>query len=141
MQVWKILRLLKRHCVQSMLIEKKLQVQFACFQVIHRDLAARNILLGNGYVAKVADFGLARDVYKYQKYVKKSSVSVVYSIMLETMCFLLVKRPFLNSSCIHHFNQCVSSSRPYCLSGGWQLSPSSTQSLQRRQMCKLKFSL
>ncbi|CAB4037450.1 vascular endothelial growth factor receptor 2-like, partial [Paramuricea clavata] len=41
-------------------------------KVIHRDLAARNVLLGNGFVAKVADFGLARDVYKYQKYVKKS---------------------------------------------------------------------
>ncbi|XP_028408434.1 fibroblast growth factor receptor 3-like [Dendronephthya gigantea] len=42
-------------------------------KVIHRDLAARNILLGRGHVAKVADFGLARDVYKYQEYVKKSS--------------------------------------------------------------------
>ncbi len=45
--------------------------------MIHRDLAARNVLLGNGYTAKVADFGLARDVYKYQQYVKKSCVSVL----------------------------------------------------------------
>ncbi|CAB4030749.1 partial, partial [Paramuricea clavata] len=42
-------------------------------KVIHRDLAVRNILLGEGYVAKVGDFGLARDIYKYQKYSKKSS--------------------------------------------------------------------
>ena len=27
-------------------------------------------------MAKIGDFGLARDVYKYQKYSKKSSVSV-----------------------------------------------------------------
>lgn len=48
--------------------------------MIHRDLATRNVLLGNGYVAKVADFGLARDVYKYKKYVKKSPVSIRNSL-------------------------------------------------------------
>lgn len=47
-----------------------------CFlQVIHRDLAARNILLGDGYVAKIGDFGLATNVYKYLQYQRHSSVS------------------------------------------------------------------
>ena len=54
----------------------------AVLQIVHRDLAARNVLLGNGYVAKVADFGLARDIYKYQQYVKKSEVlSCTYSLL------------------------------------------------------------
>lgn len=39
---------------------------------VHRDLAARNVLIGENYVVKVADFGLARDVYKDDKYIKVS---------------------------------------------------------------------
>eukprot|EP00057_Strongylocentrotus_purpuratus_P006199 XP_011660673.1 PREDICTED: fibroblast growth factor receptor 3 [Strongylocentrotus purpuratus] len=41
-------------------------------QCIHRDLAARNILLGEGYVCKVSDFGLARDLEDGQTYEMKS---------------------------------------------------------------------
>ena len=40
-----------------------------CFQCIHRDLAARNVLIGMGLVAKVADFGLARDVSTSGQYI------------------------------------------------------------------------
>ena len=32
---------------------------------IHGDLAARNVLVGEGLVCKISDFGLANDVYKY----------------------------------------------------------------------------
>nr|XP_054760060.1 tyrosine kinase receptor Cad96Ca-like [Lytechinus pictus] len=41
-------------------------------QCIHRDLAARNILLGEGWVCKVSDFGLARDLEDGQTYEMKS---------------------------------------------------------------------
>ena len=54
---------------------RAISLNFRIFlQIIHRDLAARNILLGRGYTAKVGDFGLARDIYKYQAYLKNSSV-------------------------------------------------------------------
>lgn len=43
---------------------------------VHRDLAARNVLVGENYVMKVADFGLARDIYKDEHYVKTTAVSI-----------------------------------------------------------------
>ena len=36
-------------------------------------MAARNVLVGEDYVMKIADFGLARDIYKSGLYVKTSS--------------------------------------------------------------------
>ena len=48
-----------------------------CEQCIHRDLATRNVLVGEEYVIKVADFGLARDVYKSDMYVKATNAGVL----------------------------------------------------------------
>lgn len=45
-----------------------------CLQLVHRDLAARNILMAEGQKVKISDFGLSRDVYEDDSYVKKSKV-------------------------------------------------------------------
>lgn len=44
-------------------------------QCVHRDLAARNVLLSQGKIVKICDFGLARDIMHDNNYVSKGSVS------------------------------------------------------------------
>ena len=44
-------------------------------QLIHRDLAARNVLVGEGEVIKIADYGLARNVNQSDYYRKTTNVS------------------------------------------------------------------
>lgn len=51
-------------------------------QCVHRDLAARNILLGRDMVAKVADFGLARDVYESGFYEKSIAGVWNYRVLI-----------------------------------------------------------
>ncbi len=57
-----------RYCAQISNGMKYLHSKKVC----HRDLAARNILLDEAKVAKVADFGLARDLHEHYYYTRKS---------------------------------------------------------------------
>lgn len=43
------------------------------FQIIHRDLAARNVLVADGFIMKISDFGLSRDVHYNDYYRKKGN--------------------------------------------------------------------
>ena len=42
---------------------------------MHCDLAARNVLIAEGFVLKIADFGLARDISGREMYKKNPRVS------------------------------------------------------------------
>ena len=44
-------------------------------KMVHRDLAARNVLIATHNIVKVSDFGLSRDVYEGDAYLKTSKVS------------------------------------------------------------------
>lgn len=52
-----------------------LTLAICLIQCIHRDLAARNVLVADGRVAKICDFGLARDIMNDANYVVKGNVS------------------------------------------------------------------
>ena len=51
-------------------------------QCVHRDLAARNVLVCEGKLVKVGDFGLARDLMKDQDYIARGNVSLNQLIKL-----------------------------------------------------------
>ena len=56
-------------------------MKFCLYQCIHRDLAARNVLLGKDYVAKVSDYGMARDVYEQLMYKKETEVNYSLKVL------------------------------------------------------------
>lgn len=44
-------------------------------KIVHGNLAARSILLADGNIAKISDFGLARAMYKVDTYIAEKEVS------------------------------------------------------------------
>ena len=53
------------HVENYMITLLYMQEYLAALNVIHRDLACRNVLVGEGKVLKIADFGLSRDTDLY----------------------------------------------------------------------------
>ena len=43
-------------------------------KIVHRDLAARNVLVAKGYIAKIIDFGMSRDISTKDYYKGKNGV-------------------------------------------------------------------
>lgn len=66
-------------------------------KVLHGDLAARNILLCDGNIVKICDFGLARTMYKSGLYHTKTQVRLqilklhnsFFSLLFKTICIKL----------------------------------------------------
>jgi tRNA A-37 threonylcarbamoyl transferase component Bud32 len=71
-------------------------------KVLHGDLAARNILLADHNVVKVADFGLSRQLYKDENYMKSSKVLMLF-----------------NKMCTKHVFNVKTTNRVCCRSSGW----------------------
>ena len=62
-------------------------------QCVHRDLATRNVLLGEGMVCKLSDFGLAREMENEHQYEMRSKVSVLVIDDVTTFRLKFIKTP------------------------------------------------
>lgn len=60
-------------CGMEFLHEKK---------IIHGDLANRNILLTEDLVAKIGDFGLARQLFENSNYIKTTQVKIFTNYLI-----------------------------------------------------------
>jgi len=49
-------------------------------KLVHRDLATRNLLVATGKIIKISDFGLTRDIYEGDAYLKRSKVGIQFPI-------------------------------------------------------------
>eukprot|EP00081_Caenorhabditis_elegans_P010147 NP_001300359.1 Myoblast growth factor receptor egl-15 [Caenorhabditis elegans] len=65
--------LTQRHLVQFAWQVAQGMNFLASKKIIHRDLAARNVLVGDGHVLKISDFGLSRDVHCNDYYRKRGN--------------------------------------------------------------------
>ena len=58
--------------------------------MLHGDLAARNLLLAKDNIVKISDFGLSRDIYRKDVYIKKSEVSIIFLAMMYNFFIVVV---------------------------------------------------
>ena len=56
---------------------------------MHCDLAARNILISDGFVLKISDFGMARDISGKSYYHKSPEVRYCFIYLLINVHFFL----------------------------------------------------
>ena len=66
---------------------------------VHRDLAARNILIGEDNMAKVSDFGLARDIGGAEEYIRNNQVILNCSLWNNDACY----EKLLPEGCLKEF--------------------------------------
>lgn len=61
-------------------------IRFPPPQCVHRDLAARNVLICEGKLVKICDFGLARDIMHDSNYISKGNVSIKKTVVYGKTC-------------------------------------------------------
>lgn len=67
-------------------------------QCIHRDVAARNVLLTDHRVAKICDFGLARDIQNDDSYIVQGNVRAL-------QCLPLHRKMTLDDTAMYYFDR------------------------------------